>query len=509
MTSLLQRIRWWPLAVARWLPAWLPAWLRRRCDVKHATGAWRAGLTVVIPDRNTPDLLAECLAALMVALAEIDEPWQVIVSTSDTPAATYAPLARRYPQLEWCHSENGLGYSRAIAQAMSAIRYDHTYLLNNDMRLHVDALARVLECRDTDVFAVASQIFMADATVRREETGLTACNGFPGNTRLFDVEPGDDSRVRTHLYGGGGSSLFRSAPLRDYVRQSVVYEPAYWEDVEWGLRAWRDGWRVLFCPSSKTVHRHRATVSRIFAAHEIDRIFQRNGLWFDLRNDDGRSLAERLPVLCRNPHSAAETQRWSFAVATLAAQLRCHGQAQPDHWFIARQSIRMADARALDARQRVLFVSDQTLLPAGSPRSRGVMQQLAQLSERVNVAVVARQGDTYVNEAIGSANFLSSLWLFDTEPADDADQLIDRGLPAVLHEAMQKAQLSLQPDWILLDDGVGGCAAFRHQAGIWHAANEESTSPADSGSRNLQAFLHFLHGQATEHRSQREAEQLV
>src|SRR5438045_3209746 len=37
------------------------------------------GVSVIIPERGTPDLLAETLDALSAALAEIDEPQQVIV----------------------------------------------------------------------------------------------------------------------------------------------------------------------------------------------------------------------------------------------------------------------------------------------------------------------------------------------------------------------------------------------------------------------------------------------
>lgn len=479
---------WWPLAAARRLPALMPAWLRRRFSRRHAPAAWRAGLSVVIPDRNSPALLADCLEALMPALAVINEPWQVIISTSDTPSSTYAEIAQRHPQLEWRHSEPGLGYSRAIAQAMPTIRYDHTYLLNNDMRLHSDALAHILECRDDDVFAVASQIFMADHAVRREETGLTACSGFPHKTTLFDVEPGDDPQIRKHLYAGGGSSLFRSAPLRDYVRQSVVYEPAYWEDVEWGLRAWREGWRVLFCPHSHAVHRHRTTVSRLFPAHEIERLFQRNGRWFDLRNDDGCDLAERLRDLSNNVHSMAETQHWSFALATLMAQLRNHGRSPPTDWFIARHDIRMTYSRALDERPRLLFVSDERLLPTCNPRTSHLLQQLATLARSFNVSVVARKAGQYVSEAIREASFLTCLWLVDGDIVDNADESASSRLRPDLQEAVLNARHSFQPDVVLLDDPFIDTSAFDRDDGCWQESGGPLIALDFPGSRRLHAF---------------------
>jgi hypothetical protein len=44
-----------------------------------------------------------------------------------------------------------------------------------------------------------------------------------------------------HLVASGGAALFRTAPLTRYVRASRCYDPFYWEDAEWSVRAWRDG----------------------------------------------------------------------------------------------------------------------------------------------------------------------------------------------------------------------------------------------------------------------------
>src|SRR5207247_11422867 len=62
-----------------------------------------------------------------------------------------------------------------------------------------------------------------------------------------------------------------------------VYAPFYWEDVEWGVLAWRHGYEVLFCPRSNVLHAHRSTNLKFFSREEIDRIFMRNRLRFQLR----------------------------------------------------------------------------------------------------------------------------------------------------------------------------------------------------------------------------------
>ena len=51
---------------------------------------WRPGLSVVIPDRDAPELLAEALASVEAALSEFDEPRQVIVVANGAPRGRYA-----------------------------------------------------------------------------------------------------------------------------------------------------------------------------------------------------------------------------------------------------------------------------------------------------------------------------------------------------------------------------------------------------------------------------------
>ena len=120
--------------------------------------------------------------------------------------------------------------------------------MNNDMTLEREALSELLCLRDNDVFALACQIFQQSADGRREETGLTDWYVNAAGVQIFHADPGTDVRVREHLCASGGAALFRTAPLRRYVRESRCYDPFYWEDVEWSVRAQRDGMRVLFCP---------------------------------------------------------------------------------------------------------------------------------------------------------------------------------------------------------------------------------------------------------------------
>jgi GT2 family glycosyltransferase len=258
--------------------------LRRRFRKLNAVpAAWRPGFSIVIPERDNPDLLARCLESLQPELATLQEPFEIIVVVNGTPPSAYTAL-RSYP-VEWIFAGGPLPYVSAIEKGLHRVRHDWVYLLNNDMVLQPSTLARVLACRAPDVFSVASQIFLEDPHAPRVESNWTASRIEDGIVGISDLipDPGD-TRIRENLYSGGGSSLFRTALLRQTIRFSAVYDPFYWEDVEWGSLAARSGYRNLFCPASRVTHTRRATIGKFNAPEEIDRVFRRNGLLYQLRN---------------------------------------------------------------------------------------------------------------------------------------------------------------------------------------------------------------------------------
>ena len=243
-----------------------------------------AGVSILVPERGTPDILAESLTALSSALRNIDEPHQTLIVVNGAASADYADLMARFDSAEWHFTNEPLGFNAAVELGLKHIRHEWTYLLNSDMCLDPHALQEALIHRRADVFAIASQIFFDVKERRREETGWTDFADDPHDVEIFDRLPDTAGGVRAGLYAGGGSSLFRTDLLRRYSRDSTDYAPFYYEDAEWGLRAWRDGWATRFCPRSHAQHRHRATIGKFYAPDEVERIRRRNRLLFDLRN---------------------------------------------------------------------------------------------------------------------------------------------------------------------------------------------------------------------------------
>ena len=346
-------------------------------------------------------MLREALVCLWPALREIREPWQVIVVVNGAAMQAYDALAREYPAIEWEHSDAPLGFAGAIERGLGRVRMGGTYLLNNDMTLHGDALAALLPLRSERVFAIGSQILQSDASGRREETGFTDWYVDAGGLRLFHAPaPATASR---HLCVSGGASLFRTSLLASYVPASRAYDPFYWEDVEWSLRAWRDGFDVLFCPASLASHRHRATTSRFYAHESLERIVERNRALFDARHDaSGAAVDAVMDRICGLPY---ETQRELASARVAAGVLRHRWRSRrtpqplpPPHIVDGSRLSSSYSYRVRERRTSVrtaLFVTPFAVFPPRHGGARRVAELVRGLKDTMNVALLSDEATLY------------------------------------------------------------------------------------------------------------------
>ncbi len=262
--------------IGRLMGRFLP---RRRIDFSLPLAP---GLSVLIPERDNVTELSHCLASVQGAAAQWREPMEVIVVVNGSPPSIYAALRARYPAIKWQFEKRALGFCGAVKRGLRAVRRDWVYLLNSDAVLDPAALRALERHRHTGIFSIASQIMLKDRTRFRDETNWTTLFVDDGLATVHDRIPLSNETV-AGFYAGGGASLFQTRLLRRFARVSA-YHPFYWEDVEWGWRARKLGYRSLFCPSSVAHHTQRSTIYRHYTAAEVDRVVERNRLLFQLRN---------------------------------------------------------------------------------------------------------------------------------------------------------------------------------------------------------------------------------
>jgi GT2 family glycosyltransferase/glycosyltransferase involved in cell wall biosynthesis len=234
------------------------------------------GISVVIPSRNGRDLLAACLPRLEGASEII-----VIDNGSDDGTAEF--LASTFPQVTVEVSKQPMAFAAAANRGARSARYSHICLLNNDMLVEPGFLAalRLAFDRVPDLFCSSAQIFFPEGQ-RREETGVTVWapqvirEALP--VRCEEPIEGEDGSYV--LYGSGGCTLYDAAKLAQLGGFDPLYETAYVEDLDLGVRAWQRGWPSTYCAGARVLHQHRATTSRYFTPDQLDFILEQNFIRF-------------------------------------------------------------------------------------------------------------------------------------------------------------------------------------------------------------------------------------
>ena len=281
----------------------LPAALRvaTRLARKPTVRRWAApsdSFSIVIPERGAPALLAGCLDSLGQALANLSAMPEVVISVNGSPRGDYADLMARWPMFRFVFAYRPLGFTSAVRFGLEHVHSGWSYLLNSDMRVAPDTFSSILPWCEPGTFSLASRISMLRGGAAKE-TNRTRIELLDGLPNLIELDC--DTRVPVeHSYSGGGSSLFQTAPLRYFADRTACYDPFYWEDAEWGVRAASLGLKNLFVPASRVEHFGRATVNRFYEADEASRIFERNRIQFHLRcmpEADTPSIRERLATV--------------------------------------------------------------------------------------------------------------------------------------------------------------------------------------------------------------------
>jgi GT2 family glycosyltransferase/glycosyltransferase involved in cell wall biosynthesis len=261
-----------------------------------------ARCSVVIVSWEGKDLLAESLPPLLRALQVHGGNHEVIVLDNGSTDGTEAYVRAQFPGVRVVRSERNEYFGGGNNLAVREAKNDIVILLNNDMIVQEDFLAPLLQAfSDGDVFAVASQVFLADPLKPREETGKTRArfNGCDLDWRHEPITDADEQREYGPVFWGHGGAVaidrYKFQLLGGFDR---MYDPFYVEDADISYQAWKLGWRCLLAVKSKVIHKHRASTSR-FGSEFITQVVRRNHELFIWKNfSDVGKLAQhfwRLP----------------------------------------------------------------------------------------------------------------------------------------------------------------------------------------------------------------------
>lgn len=216
-------------------------------------------VSIVLILYNRAELTLRCLRSI-VNWADI--PYEVIVVDNDSHDDTSEMLGH-VRGLQVIRNDRNLHFLRAANQGARAARGKYLLFLNNDSEIQVGALssaAGVLE-RNPDVGAVGGKIILNNGVLQEAGSYLLQ-NGFSAQFGRGQSPFASEFMHRRDVPYCSGAFLMTPRRLfLDSGAFDTAFLPAYFEDVDYCLRLWQKGLRVVYNPGSIILHHETASSS--------------------------------------------------------------------------------------------------------------------------------------------------------------------------------------------------------------------------------------------------------
>lgn len=285
-------------------------------------------VSVVIPAWNGARFLPACLEALY-ALGDPDLDVVVVDNASADGSADL--VAARYPAARLLRHAENLGFARACNAGLRAAAGEVLVLLNQDTVVR-PAWLTALRAAFTDqpqAGIVGCKALYPDGRVQHAGGWMEWPLGVGHHYGHAEPDDGRWDEARAVDFVTGAALGLRRAVLERIGYLDEDLRPAYFEDVDYCLRARAAGFLVWYAPAA--VLEHHESTSTAPAARS--RYYQRNRLRLVLKHlPPDRFLAEfvpaereRLPLALWSTEGPALRAAYLESVFEVPALLRAHG----------------------------------------------------------------------------------------------------------------------------------------------------------------------------------------
>jgi GT2 family glycosyltransferase len=244
-------------------------------------------VTIVIPSYRDAELVERAVASIR---RTTNRALTQIVVADDASGPEHVARLRAIDGIEVVVGEENGGFARNVNRGLrAAAPGNDVVLMNSDVEALPDWLAALQYAvdRGEEVGIAAPMLLYPDGRIQFAGTqrNPTAPEWFDHRYRFRAADYGP-ARVPAAVLAATGACMYIRRAVLDQVGDLDERYAMAFEDVDYSLRAWIAGWRVLYCPSACVIHHEAST--RGTAVGERERASQRAfwkrwGTFFDAR----------------------------------------------------------------------------------------------------------------------------------------------------------------------------------------------------------------------------------
>lgn len=210
----------------------------------------------------------DVLAGLRSLRAQAGSDHDVVVVDNGSRDGSVEAIRAEHPEVRVVDAGENLGFAEGCNRGIDASRSGWVLLLNNDATVEPGCMARLLEAAGSasdDVGMIQPLLVFASAPGTVNSSGLVVLRSGHVHDRDFGEPLSVVKEAGEPFCPTAGAALYRRRMLEE-VRLPCGYLDRrffmYYEDVDLGWRCRLAGYRTLFLPGARVVHRFQGSSRR-------------------------------------------------------------------------------------------------------------------------------------------------------------------------------------------------------------------------------------------------------
>jgi len=262
-------------------------------------------VSVIIPAYNAQDVIAECLESV---LKQDYSNFEIIIIDDCSLDNTFEFATAKYPSARIIKTKKNTGFAASANLGIKNSDGEIVILLNMDtivMAGWIKSMVRRL-IEDRDIGLVGSKILYPDGKIIQHAGGTLRKNGLSVHIGRGEQDKGQFNFEQEADYVCGASLGFRKSLISEIGLLDEGYNPLYYEDTDFALRARKHGKKIVYIPDSVIIHRENISTGAL--SSDFYTYYHKNRLRFVLKNyslteilfgfikEEKRWLREEFPV---------------------------------------------------------------------------------------------------------------------------------------------------------------------------------------------------------------------
>ncbi len=247
-------------------------------------------VTIIIVTRNHLEHLKDCLESVM----NLDYPHvEIILADNASTDGSAGFVQQKFPSVKVLRFDKNFGFAEGNNRAIKQAKGDYIFLLNPDTKIEPECVNRLVEImeRDKSIGICMPKMPMFNEPSVINSTGIIANELLLGRDRgAWELDCGQYDREK-QILGACGAGMFIRRNLFEKIGYFDRLYFAYYEDLDFSIRAWCSGYKVNFVPQAIVYHKYRPFRKDILNEY----IDHRNRLRMMLKNMSLVTLSWMLP----------------------------------------------------------------------------------------------------------------------------------------------------------------------------------------------------------------------